>query len=75
MLMEGSPEVNVVPENTATFEPEVQRVDVDGVVLVCHHPRDGIWCCCAENGHAQCCCAPTLDGAVRAWFRNDDCGE
>jgi hypothetical protein len=54
----------------------VERVELeDGTVLVCHHPRDGIWCCCAENGHAQCCCATDLDGAVHAWVRNDNCGE
>jgi len=67
--------VRFVPENTLTFEPEVQKVDVDGVTLVCHHPRDGIWCCCAEDGHAQCCCGPTLDAAVRAWARNEHLGE
>jgi hypothetical protein len=57
-------------------ETTVERVELDdGTVLVCHHPREGIWCCCAEDGAAQCCCATDLDGAVRAWVRNDDCGE
>ena len=54
---------------------EVAKVEVDGVVLVCHHPREGIWCCCADDGHAMCCCAPDLDGAIRAWFRNDRLSE
>lgn len=54
---------------------EVALVDCDGVRLVCHHPREGIWCCCAEDGHAQCCCANTLEAAVRAWCRNDELGE
>lgn len=62
-------------QNDTRLEPKVRRVEVDGVVLVCHHPRDGIWCCCAEEGHAQCCCASDFDGAVRAWFRNDQLGE
>src|SRR5207244_4188001 len=41
----------------------VERVELDdGTVLVCHHPREGIWCCCAENEDlaAQCCCAHDL---------------
>lgn len=62
-------------ETTTSSTTEVKRVEVDGVVLVCHHPRNGIWCCCAEEGAAQCCCGPTLDGAIRAWFRNEHCGE
>jgi hypothetical protein len=59
-------------------ETTVERVELDdGTVLVCHHPREGIWCCCAENEGtaAQCCCAPDLQGAVTAWVRNDNCGE
>lgn len=61
----------------ARFEQRDQRVEVDGVVLVCHHPREGIWCCCAEDDGpaAKCCCGGDLDGAVRAWFRNERCGE
>lgn len=54
---------------------EMAIVDCDGVKLVCHHPREGIWCCCGEDGHAQCCCAPTLEGAINAWCRNDELGE
>jgi hypothetical protein len=54
---------------------EIALVDCDGVRLVCHHAREGIWCCCGEDGHAQCCCAPTLEGAITAWCRNDELGE
>ncbi|HEY3079825.1 MAG TPA: hypothetical protein VGM69_07935 [Chloroflexota bacterium] len=54
---------------------EIALVDCDGVRLVCHHPREGIWCCCAAEGHAQCRCAYTLDAAVRAWCRDDELGE
>jgi hypothetical protein len=59
------------------METSVARVELEnGTVLVCHHPREGIWCCCAEDGFApQCCCAPDLESAVTAWVRNDDCGE
>jgi hypothetical protein len=64
-----------MPGDVAQFEAEERRVEVDGVVLMCHHPRQGIWCCCAEEGPAQCCCGGSLDGAVRAWFRNERCGE
>jgi hypothetical protein len=59
-------------------ETTVERVELDdGTVLVCHHPREGIWCCCAENDGvaAQCCCASNLESAVTAWVRNDNCGE
>jgi len=54
---------------------EIALVDCDGVTLVCHHPREGIWCCCAAEGHAQCRCAHTLEAAVRAWRRDDELGE
>jgi hypothetical protein len=54
---------------------EMAYVETDGVTLVCHHPREGIWCCCGEDGHAQCCCAPSLEAAVRAWWKNEELGE
>ena len=54
---------------------EIAVVESDGITLVCHHPREDIWCCCADDGHAQCMCATTLDGAVRMWHKNDQLGE
>jgi hypothetical protein len=54
---------------------EIAHVDTDGLMLVCHHPREGIWCCCVDDGHAPCSCAPDLDGAIRAWYRNERIGE
>ena len=64
-------------ENSTRFEPAVRRVAVDGATLVCHHPRVGIWCCCAEDEAtaAQCRCAHDLVSAVDAWVRNDRDGE
>ena len=44
------------PENLLVFEEQttVERVELDdGTVLVCHHPREGVWCCCAEDGASR----------------------
>ena len=64
---------------TKSFDPEtgneMARVEEDGIVLVCHHPREGIWCCCADDGHAQCCCGHDLNSAINAWFKNEESGE
>jgi hypothetical protein len=70
-------EVSPMSESAAPFEPEVQRVEFDGATLVCHHPREGIWCCCAEDEAtaAQCRCAHDLPAAVRAWVRDERGGE
>ncbi|TAK24569.1 MAG: hypothetical protein EPO26_04940 [Chloroflexota bacterium] len=61
--------------HASTHAVAEKKVVIDGVTLVCHHPRPGIWCCCSEEGHALCQCATTLDGAIKAWQRHDNLGE
>jgi hypothetical protein len=67
--------MQVVRTEKAEDGHEVAIVESLGAALVCHHPRENMWCCCAEVGHAQCICATTLEGAVRAWHRHDQLGE